>query len=130
VLISIVSYCLRHNTLRRFSFPRVLRCSAGIDFGCYVISGFGRHLGLCDTLSLDVMLYGEFQKYEVMTKSVDVVSRKENKVSMFASYAYICTFSRVVSHGLKWQNETNKLKRPIQSVSQTQEGMTAGFASH
>ena len=93
-------------------------------------SGFGGHLGLCDTLSLDVMFYGEFQKYEALTKSVVCGQPKRKKVSKFASYAYICTFSRVVSRGLKWQNRTNKLKRPIQSVSQTQEGMTAGFASH
>ena len=90
-------------------------------------SGFGGHLGLCDTLSLDVMFYGEFQKYEALTKSVVCGQQKRKKVSKFA---YICTFSRVVSRGLKWQNRTNKLKRPIQSVSQTQEGMTAGFASH
>ena len=42
--------------LRRFSFLLVSRCPAGIDRGCLVISGFGRHLGLCDTISLDVML--------------------------------------------------------------------------
>lgn len=72
MLISIVLNCVRQNAyyFRRFSFPRDLRCPAGIDSGSYVISGVGRHLGLCDTPSLDVMLYSEFQKYEVMTKSV------------------------------------------------------------
>ena len=55
--------------------------------GCQVISGFGCHLGLTDTLGLDLMqvpdkmnadarqdefklLYCEFQKCEVMTMSV------------------------------------------------------------
>ena len=40
----------------RFSVPQVLRCPAGIDCGCQVISGFGRHLELTDTLGLDLML--------------------------------------------------------------------------
>ena len=42
--------------LRRFSVPRVLLCPTGIDSGCQVISGFGRHLGRTDTLGLDLML--------------------------------------------------------------------------
>ena len=42
--------------LRRFSVPRILRCPSGIDRACQVISGFGRHLGLTDTLGLDLML--------------------------------------------------------------------------
>ena len=55
----------------------------GIDRGCQVISGFGRHLGLTETRShagIDLMsdkmnldlklLYCEFQKYGVMTISV------------------------------------------------------------
>ena len=41
--------------LRRLSIPRVSRCPAGIDRGYEIISGFGRHLGLCDTTSLDLM---------------------------------------------------------------------------
>ena len=72
--------------LRRFSVPRVLRYPAGIDRGCLVISGFGHHLGLTDTLAsmscwyrsdagqdeyrLSQAAFGEFQKYEVMTMSV------------------------------------------------------------
>ena len=43
--------------VRPFSFPRVLRCPAGIDRGREVISGFGRPFKLCDTRSLYVMLY-------------------------------------------------------------------------
>ena len=42
--------------LRRFSVLRVLLCPTGIDRGCQVISGFGRHLGMTDTLGLDLML--------------------------------------------------------------------------
>ena len=42
--------------LRRFSVLRVLLCVTGIDRGCQVISGFGRHLGMTDTLGLDLML--------------------------------------------------------------------------
>ena len=43
----LVSLCVRQNAsyLCRFSFPRVLIADAG----------FRRHLGLCNTLSLDVM---------------------------------------------------------------------------
>ena len=50
--------CVRQNAyyLRRFSVPRVLRCPAGIDRGCWVISGFRHRLGLTDTLGLDLML--------------------------------------------------------------------------
>ena len=50
--------CVRQNAyyLRPFLSPRVLRCPAGIDRGCWVISGFDRHLGLCDTPGLDVIL--------------------------------------------------------------------------
>ena len=58
---------------RRFSAPGVLLRPAGIDRRCQVISGFRRHLGLTDTLGLDLMLnemslnhlklrYCEFQK--------------------------------------------------------------------
>mgnify|MGYP006964525780 FL=1 len=40
---------------------------AGIDRGCQIISNFGRHLGLSDTLGLDLkLLYCEFQNYEVI----------------------------------------------------------------
>ena len=44
--------CVRQNAyyLRRFSFPRVLLCPAVNDGGCEVISDFGRHLRLCETL--------------------------------------------------------------------------------
>ena len=47
-------YCARQNAyyLRRFSFPRILRCPAGIDRGCWVISGFGRNLGLTHLASM------------------------------------------------------------------------------
>ena len=42
--------------LRRFSVPRLLRCPAGTDCGFQVISCFRRHLGLTDTVGLDLML--------------------------------------------------------------------------
>ena len=43
--------------LHHFSVLWVLRCSAGIDGGCQVISGFHCHLGLTNTLlGLDLML--------------------------------------------------------------------------
>ena len=40
----------------RSSVPRVLPFPAGVDRGCQVISGCGRHLGLTDTRGLDLML--------------------------------------------------------------------------
>lgn len=69
--------CVRQNALylRHFSVRQVLRCPAGTDPGCQIISGFGHHLELTDRLALDLMLvsircHGEFQKYEVMTLSL------------------------------------------------------------
>ena len=40
-----------------FCSHKVLRRPMGIDLeSCYVMSGFRRHIGLCNTLGLDVML--------------------------------------------------------------------------
>ena len=51
-----MTYCVQLIAwyLRHFSVPWVLRRRAGCDRGCQVISGFGRHLGLTDTLGLDL----------------------------------------------------------------------------
>ena len=59
IIIALDGYHLRH-----FSFRRVLRCPAGIDYGCKFISGLGRYLGLCDTLSLDVWYESDVRQVE------------------------------------------------------------------
>ena len=78
--------------LRRLSIPQVSRCPAGVDRGCS--RSFQALAAILDTVTirLDVtlvsmpdkmnlgyyvkLLYCEFQKYEVMTMSVVVVSQK------------------------------------------------------
>ena len=52
-------YCVQQETyyLCHFSFTLVSSCPVGIDRRCLVISDFDCHLGPCDTLCLDLMLY-------------------------------------------------------------------------
>ena len=70
-----------------FQFPRVWRCPAGIGRRCQVISGFGHHLGLTDTLGLDLMLVS----IRCQTRWIKL-SRVEGSPS-YPSYPWQATFS-------------------------------------
>ena len=62
-----------------FCSHKVLRCPMGIDLECYVMSGFRRHIGLCNTLGLDVTLVSIQRQTRLFVESMFVVGAQSKK---------------------------------------------------
>ena len=62
-----------------FCSHKVLRRPMGIDLECYIISGFRRHIGLCNTLGLDVLLVSIQRQTRLFVKSMSVVGGQSKK---------------------------------------------------